>query len=137
MLKKTPSWVNNVAMKQYNNESKLTVDYQENAQTIKQINLAQPDILFVAFGHGKQEIWIHENLAKMPSVKVAMVVGGAFDYVSGKVSRAPCWMRKIGLEWMYRLIKQPTRAYRILKATIIFSILLLYQNLKNKNQNDN
>lgn len=95
---------------------------------VKVINAVQPDILFVAFGMGKQEKWIMENLEKMPSVKIAMGVGGAFDYISGSVKRAPLLMRKIGLEWLYRLIKQPKRIVRIWNAT--FKFLLL--NLKHK-----
>jgi N-acetylglucosaminyldiphosphoundecaprenol N-acetyl-beta-D-mannosaminyltransferase len=103
-------------------------------ESVDNIRRANPDILFVAFGMGKQEKWIHENLAKLPSVKIAMGVGGAFDYISGAVKRAPCWMRQIGLEWMYRLIKQPKRFKRIFNATVIFCILLLFkhENIKSK-----
>lgn len=83
---------------------------------IKCINDSAPrippaDILFAAFGHPKQEYWINENLPKIP-VKVAMGVGGAFDYISGKVPRAPIWMRDLGLEWLFRLIVQPWRIKR-------------------------
>ena len=81
---------------------------------------SEPDILFVAFGMGKQEKWIYENLAKMPSVRIAMGVGGAFDYISGNVSRAPRLLRKFGLEWVYRLFKEPRRIGRIFNATIKF-----------------
>ncbi len=66
------------------------------------------DILFVAFGHPKQEEWIYENLDHLP-VKVAMGVGGAFDYISGRVERAPFMIRAIGMEWLYRLIREPWR----------------------------
>jgi len=69
------------------------------------------DILFVAFGHPKQEEWIYENLNKIP-VKAAMGVGGAFDYLSGEVKRAPLIVRAIGFEWLYRLIKEPWRLKR-------------------------
>jgi N-acetylglucosaminyldiphosphoundecaprenol N-acetyl-beta-D-mannosaminyltransferase len=69
------------------------------------------DILFVAFGCPKQEFWISEHLDKIP-VKVAVGVGGAFDYLSGKVPRAPSFMRSIGLEWLFRLIVQPWRIKR-------------------------
>ncbi len=72
------------------------------------------DILFVAFGSPKQEIWIAENLSRLP-VKVAIGVGGAFDFVSGKVRRAPILMRKLGLEWLFRLIIQPWRIKRQLR----------------------
>ncbi len=69
------------------------------------------DILFVAYGAPKQEKWVDKNLSKIP-VKVAMVVGGSFDYLSGQVNRAPSWMRQLRLEWLYRLIQQPWRIKR-------------------------
>lgn len=81
------------------------------------------DILFVAFGQVKQEKWIAQNLGKIP-VKVAMGVGGAFDYLSGIVPRAPKWMRDLGLEWLFRLTVQPWRIKRQLKL-IRYIILLL------------
>jgi N-acetylglucosaminyldiphosphoundecaprenol N-acetyl-beta-D-mannosaminyltransferase len=92
---------------------------------LQQINQLAPAILFVAFGMGKQEKWIAENLAKMPSVKIAMGVGGSFEYIAGKIRRAPCWMRKIGLEWLYRLIQQPSRIGRIFNAVVMFNLILL------------
>lgn len=69
------------------------------------------DILFVAFGAPKQEIWINENLNRIP-VKIAIGVGGAFDYISGKTPRAPGFIRNIGFEWLFRLIVQPWRVKR-------------------------
>jgi len=90
------------------------------------VNRRQPDILFVAFGQVKQEKWIYHNLPKVPSVKLAMGVGGAFDYISGRVKRAPKWMRSIGLEWLYRLIRQPWRLPRILTAVVKFSFAVLF-----------
>ncbi len=75
------------------------------------VQIPPVDILFVAFGHVKQEKWIAENLDKIP-VKLAMGVGGAFDYLSGKVPRAPKWMRGLGFEWLFRLAAQPWRIKR-------------------------
>jgi N-acetylglucosaminyldiphosphoundecaprenol N-acetyl-beta-D-mannosaminyltransferase len=69
------------------------------------------DILFVAFGHGKQEKWIAKNLEDLP-IKVAMGVGGAFDYIAERVPRAPIWVRKLGFEWLFRLMIQPWRIKR-------------------------
>lgn len=69
------------------------------------------DILFVGFGPPKQEKWISKNLSKLP-VKVVMGVGGSFDYISGKVLRAPKLIRMIGFEWLFRLILQPWRFKR-------------------------
>jgi len=84
---------------------------------------SETDILFVAFGSPKQEIWIAENISKLP-VKVAIGVGGAFDFVSGKVRRAPVFMQKLGLEWLFRLIIEPWRIKRQLKL-IKFIFLVL------------
>jgi len=88
-----------------------------------------PAILFVALGAPKQEKWIVENLSKMPSIKLAIGVGGAFDFISGRVSRAPKILRKIGLEWLWRLICQPWRAKRIFNAVVIFLWLVLRKRL--------
>lgn len=72
------------------------------------------DILFVAFGFPKQEEWIAENLPKLP-IGAAMGVGGAFDYLSGRVQRAPLFIRSIGFEWLFRLLAQPWRIKRQLE----------------------
>jgi N-acetylglucosaminyldiphosphoundecaprenol N-acetyl-beta-D-mannosaminyltransferase len=69
------------------------------------------DILFVAFGSPKQEKWIYEHLEKL-NVKIVMGVGGTFDFISGKVMRAPLIMRQLGPEWLFRLIMQPWRIKR-------------------------
>lgn len=88
------------------------------------------DILFVAFGSPKQEIWIYENLDKLP-VRVAIGVGGAFDFVSGKVRRAPVFMQKMGLEWLFRLIIQPWRIKRQL-SLILFIYFVIRDLFKGK-----
>lgn len=81
------------------------------------------DILFVAFGAPKQEFWISGNIRKVP-VKVVLGVGGAFDYISGRVPRAPVWLRNLGFEWLFRLINEPWRIKRQL-ALIEFVYLVL------------
>ncbi len=84
------------------------------------------DILFVAFGSPKQEFWIAENLEKLP-VKVAVGVGGAFDMISGKILRAPTVVRKVGLEWLFRLLIQPWRIKR--QTTLLkFAWLIIKEN---------
>ncbi len=87
---------------------------------INTINKAQPDVLFVALGHGKQEKWIHQFRGRIPSVKLFMGVGGALDFMGGAVKRAPELMQKWGLEWLFRLIVEPRRWRRIWRATIVF-----------------
>ena len=86
------------------------------------------DLLFVAYGHGKQERWISRNLKRIP-VKVAMGVGGALDFIAGKQIRAPKMMRSLGLEWLYRLIRQPRRIKRQL-ALLPFIFLTFKESFK-------
>ncbi len=100
-------------------------DEWDNKVIIEHINAVAPDMLFVALGHGKQERWIAENLQKLPSVKLAMGVGGAFDFFAARAKRAPQWMRTAGLEWLWRLIKEPKRYKRIVTAVIIFPFYCL------------
>jgi len=99
-------------------------------ELIEKINIAKPEILFVALGARLQEKFITENLSKVPSVKIAMGVGGALDFIAGKIKRAPQWIQKIGLEWLWRLFMQPWRWKRILTATIKFSWLIITKGKK-------
>jgi len=89
------------------------------------IEATKPAILFVAFGAPKQELWIAEHLKKLPSVKIAMGIGGAFDYLSGVIKRAPKVVRRAGLEWFWRLVRQPRRSLRALRATVLFPYVVL------------
>ena len=89
--------------------------------------------MFVAFGSPKQELWIAQNLDKLPA-KVVIGVGGAFDFVSGKVKRAPVWVRKIGFEWLFRLIIQPWRIKRQLRL-VKFVYLVLAEKFGKKTLN--
>lgn len=82
-----------------------------NSEVIEKINRFKPDILFVAYGMKKQEFWINENLNKL-NVGLVMGVGRSFDYYSGELKRAPQWVRKMGMEWLYSLIKEPKRLKR-------------------------
>ena len=88
------------------------------------------DILFVAFGSPKQEFWIAQNLDKLP-VRVAIGVGGAFDFISGKVRRAPKLIQKLELEWLFRLVLQPKRIRRQLRL-IEFIFLVFKEKWYNK-----
>ena len=82
-----------------------------NEEVIKKINDFKPDILLVAYGMKKQEFWIDKNLANL-DVGLVMGVGRSFDYYSGELKRAPKWVRKMGMEWLYSLIKEPARFKR-------------------------
>lgn len=90
-------------------------------------SLPPSDILFVAFGHIKQEKWIANNLDKIP-VKIAMGVGGAFDCLSGTVPRAPKLMRDLSLEWLFRLVIQPWRIKRQLALLKYLWLIVLRSN---------
>lgn len=81
------------------------------------------DIMFVAFGHGKQEKWIYKNLPKL-NTRVMVGVGGAFDYLSGSVSRAPKILRILGMEWLFRLMVQPWRIKRFWKLPYFVYLIL-------------
>ena len=105
---------------------------QTDQDLINRINDAKPKILFVAFGAVKQEEWIFHHLDKLPSVKLAIGVGGTFDFFSGHVRRAPKFLRQAGLEWLYRLIRQPSRWKRILNAVIVFPFLILKEKIIGK-----
>jgi len=96
---------------------------EKNIQKI--INEAEPDLLFVAFGAPKQEFWIERNLSYLTTVKVVMGVGGAFDFIAGVKKRAPKIFQKLGIEWLFRLIIQPSRWLRIFNATIRFPLTVL------------
>lgn len=80
---------------------------------IKEVKATQPDMVFVALGFPKQEQWIHQYLATA-SKGLLMGVGGSFDVLSGKSKRAPKVFIDLNIEWLYRLIKQPTRLKRMM-----------------------
>lgn len=71
-----------------------------------------PDLLLVAYGQPAQELWIDRHAGELPA-RVAIGVGGTFDFLAGRVPRAPEWMRRRGLEWLFRLLRQPWRARRM------------------------
>lgn len=96
---------------------------------IEEINKNSPKILAVGLGQGKQERFITKNLPRLPSVRLAIGVGGAFDMISGKKPRAPRFMRQIGLEWLWRLIIEPKRWQRIARAVIIFPIIVFWDKI--------
>ena len=82
------------------------------AESLAIIRETQPDIILVAYGAPAQENWASRNLA-VSGATVAIGVGGTFDYLAGRVRRAPLLMRRLGLEWLYRLVRQPWRIGRI------------------------
>jgi N-acetylglucosaminyldiphosphoundecaprenol N-acetyl-beta-D-mannosaminyltransferase len=87
-------------------------DPSADAEALALIRGHEPQVLLVAYGHPNQELWI-DRLSDSLGVAVAIGVGGAFDYLTGRVPRAPAWMRRSGLEWLFRLIRQPWRIRRM------------------------
>ncbi len=86
---------------------------EEEQQVIAQVKAAQPDILFVAFGIPKQEKWIARHAQEL-NVPICIGVGGSFDVYAGVVRRAPEWVQRLCLEWLYRTLKDPKRLPRLL-----------------------
>ena len=80
---------------------------------IERIHAANTDILCIAYGAPAQDLWIYRNLSRLPAA-IAMGVGGAYDFLSGRQRRAPQTMQRIGLEWLYRLYREPWRWKRML-----------------------
>ncbi|TKC17004.1 WecB/TagA/CpsF family glycosyltransferase [Robertmurraya kyonggiensis] len=99
---------------------------KDNNKIIDEINKSNAQILFVALGSPRQELWIRENAERL-NVNVFQGVGGSFDVFSGRVKRAPVIFQKTGLEWFYRLLSQPSRAKRQLALP-----RFLYEVIKNK-----
>ncbi|MBE3091064.1 MAG: WecB/TagA/CpsF family glycosyltransferase [Candidatus Atribacteria bacterium] len=99
-----------------------SVRNKKEEEIINEIKENKPDILLVGMGVPKQEKWINKNLEKL-DVPVCIGVGGSFDVLSGRIPRAPLWMQRHGMEWIYRSIKQPNRAFRVL--TLFYFIWLV------------
>ncbi len=89
-----------------------TPDPSADAATLALIRAHKPQVLLVAYGHPKQELWI-DRMRDSLGVAVAMGVGGSFDYLTGRIPRAPAWIRRAGLEWLFRLVRQPWRVRRM------------------------
>lgn len=96
-------------------------DPAEEGEIRARIRAAAPHILLVAYGAPQQDLWLRRNLPAL-DVAVGIGVGGTLDYISGRVPRAPAWMRRGGLEWLYRLVRQPWRWRRML-ALPAFALL--------------
>ncbi|MEX2186175.1 MAG: WecB/TagA/CpsF family glycosyltransferase [Pirellulales bacterium] len=87
---------------------------------VADIRASGADVLLVAFGAPKQDLWVAEHLVAT-GVKLAMGVGGLFDYYSGRIPRAPVWVREIGMEWAFRLLQEPKRLWkRYLCGNLVF-----------------
>lgn len=97
---------------------------EEEDAIIERIRAANADVLCVAYGAPAQDMWIARNLARLPAA-VAIGVGGAYDFLSGRQRRAPRLMQRLGLEWLYRLYRQPWRWRRMLAIPRFIALILL------------
>lgn len=97
---------------------------EEDRIVMEEINQANPDFVWVGLGAPKQEVWMWEHKGKVKGLMVG--VGAAFDYFSGNIKRAPRWMQKWSLEWLYRLFQDPKRLFkRYLRTNFKFVWLVL------------
>ncbi len=87
-----------------------------------------PQVLLVAMGHPRQEAWIAKHRADFPELKTVIGVGGTFNFWSGRSKRAPIFMQKTGLEWLWRLMTEPHRWKRIFEAVVVFPIYVIFSN---------
>ena len=103
---------------------------EEESGIVSKIRTAHADILFIAFGTPKKELWVKQYLSAM-DVPVVHGVGGSFDVLAGVIPRAPLWMQRNGMEWLFRLMQEPRRMWRrYLVTNVIFTILLLKEYLR-------
>lgn len=83
-------------------------DAAQNADLVADINACGPDLLLIGLGAPKQELWIHRHHAEL-TTSVALCIGATIDFLAGERSRAPRWMRRVGLEWLFRVLLEPRR----------------------------
>ena len=99
-------------------------------ESLSRIRAADPHIVLVAYGMPRQDFWLARNLAAS-GARVGIGVGGTFDYLAGRVPRAPHFIRRLGLEWAYRLYREPWR-WRRQRALIPFGLLALRAALRRR-----
>ena len=98
--------------------------FTESAHVVDLINSAKPDVVLVCLGSPKQELWIADNIGAL-NAKLCVGLGGSLDVFAGKAKRAPVFFRKLGLEWLYRLFREPRRIKRMIKLPIfVFAVIL-------------
>lgn len=108
-----------------------TVSAEDDDEHIKMINDARPDIVWVGLGAPKQERWMYYHMNRINALMIG--VGAGFDYYAGNIKRAPLWMQKCSLEWLYRLMQDPKRlAKRYLSTNLRFIALISKENKNNQ-----
>ena len=99
---------------------------------IAKVNASNPDVLFIGMTAPKQEKWAYKHYDKLKIEAHIGSIGAVFDFYAGKVNRAPKWMIKIGLEWLYRLLKEPKRMW---KRYVLGNTQFIYAILREKLSN--
>lgn len=103
---------------------------EENTAMINAINAVQPEVLFIGMTAPKQEKWAYRHLSQLQAGHVCCI-GAVFDFYAGTVQRAPAWLIKAGLEWLYRLLKEPGRMwYRYLVGNFMFVLRVLIEKIR-------
>jgi len=120
----------NLQIFSYSPPYKSEFSEEDNKSMIEAVNNVKPDVLFVGMTAPKQEKWAHEHFNKL-EVGHVCCIGAVFDFYAGTVKRAPDWMIQIGLEWSYRLIKEPRRMWRrYLIGNFLFIRYILIEKLR-------
>lgn len=112
-------------------EKKVGTDEKRNLEVIEKINDFKPDILCVAYNPVVQEKWIYNNRHVLKA-RMAIGLGGTFNEVLGDFKKAPKWMERMGLKWLWRLFQEPKRFRRIMRAVIVFPWLVFQESIKNR-----
>ena len=101
---------------------------EEDARFVKEINDADPDILFVSLGAPKQERWMAAHKGRIKAVQLG--VGAAFDFMIGEIKQAPVWMQKMPLEWLHRMPQQPKKTFIRMLVVPKFFFLVFLQSIR-------
>ncbi len=101
-----------VQIETYSPPYKSEFSAEDDSAMIEAINKFTPDVLFVGMTAPKQEKWAVKHIGKLPDIGHVCCIGAVFDFYAGTVNRAPQWMIRMGLEWLYRLLREPRRMWR-------------------------
>ena len=107
--------------------------YEDEEKVLEEIKRTNANILFVGIGSPNQEEFIINNKDKLNNIKIFMPVGGSFDVISKTLKRAPNWMIKLNLEWLYRLFQEPKRFLRQLNLVKFLFLIVFRRNMDEKN----
>lgn len=111
----------------YSPPFKATYSAEELDAMVAAINMAMPDVLWVGMTAPKQELWIQENLERLETVRFAAAIGAVFDFYTGRVKRSHPLFQRVGLEWLPRLIQQPSRLWRRMFVSALIFLWHLLQ----------